>query len=56
METNPTKQRQAFCRDYVSGQWSMSELCRRCQVFRPSGHKMSGAPSTIGRGDAGVSG
>lgn len=39
METNPTKQRQAFYRDYVSGQWSMSELCRRYQVSRPTGYK-----------------
>jgi len=27
MNTNPTKQRQQFYRDYASGQWSMSELC-----------------------------
>jgi hypothetical protein len=27
MDTNPTKQRQQFYRDYASGQWSMSELC-----------------------------
>lgn len=39
METNPTKQRQAFYRDYVSGQWSMSELCRRFQISRPTGYK-----------------
>ena len=26
MDTNPTKQRQQFYRDYASGQWSMSEL------------------------------
>jgi len=27
MDTNPSKQRQQFYRDYASGQWSMSELC-----------------------------
>ncbi len=39
METNPKKQRQQFYRDYASGQWSMSELCRRYQISRPTGYK-----------------
>ncbi len=39
MHTNPKKQRQQFYRDYVSGQWSMSELCRRYQISRPTGYK-----------------
>lgn len=39
MDTNPTKQRQAFYRDYTRGQWSMSELCRRYQISRPTGYK-----------------
>jgi transposase len=39
METNPTKQRQHFYRDYASGQWSMSELCDRYQISRPTGYK-----------------
>ncbi len=39
MHTNPTKQRQQFYRDYASGQWSMSELCGRYQISRPTGYK-----------------
>jgi transposase-like protein len=39
METNPKKQRQHFYRDYSSGQWSMSELCDRYQISRPTGYK-----------------
>jgi len=39
METNPENQRQHFYRDYSSGQWSMSELCDRYQISRPSGYK-----------------
>jgi putative transposase len=39
METDPKKQRQQFYRDYASGQWSMSELCDRYQVSRPTGYK-----------------
>ncbi len=39
MNTNPSKQRQQFYRDYASGQWSMSELCDRYQISRPTGYK-----------------
>jgi len=39
METNPKKQRQLFYRDYASGQWSMSELCGRYRISRPTGYK-----------------
>ncbi len=39
METDPKKQRQQFYRDYASGQWSMSELCGRYQISRPTGYK-----------------
>ena len=39
METDTKKQRQHFYRDYASGQWSMSELCDRYQVSRPTGYK-----------------
>ena len=42
METDPKKQRQQFYRDYVSGQWSMSELCDRYQISRPTGYKWIG--------------
>ena len=39
METNRSKQRQQFYRDYVNGQWSMNELCWRYQISRPTGNK-----------------
>jgi transposase InsO family protein len=39
METNPTEQRLSFLIDYASGQWSMSELCERYRVSRPTGYK-----------------
>jgi transposase InsO family protein len=42
METDARRQRQQFYRDYVSGQWSMSELCDRYQVSRPTGYKWIG--------------
>jgi len=39
MEIDTKKQRQHFYRDYASGQWSMSELCDRYQISRPTGYK-----------------
>lgn len=39
MQTNATDQRRSFVHDYESGQWSMSELCRRYRVTRPTGYK-----------------
>ncbi len=39
METDLKKQRQHFYRDSASGQGSMSELCDRYQISRPSGYK-----------------
>jgi transposase len=39
METNATEQRLSFLIDYASGQWSMSELCERYRVSRPTGYK-----------------
>jgi transposase InsO family protein len=39
METNPTEQRLSFLIDYASGQWSMTELCERYRVSRPTGYK-----------------
>ncbi len=38
METNKKKQRWAFVHDYESGQWSMTELCQRYGVSRPTGY------------------
>ncbi len=48
METDSKKQRQQFYRDYVSGQWSMSELCDRYQISRPTGYKWIGRIETDG--------
>ncbi len=39
METNRMEQRLSFLIDYASGQWSMSELCERYGVSRPTGYK-----------------
>ena len=39
METDTEQKRQHFYRDYASGQWSMSELCGRYQISRPTGYK-----------------
>jgi transposase len=42
METNATEQRLSFVVDYESGQWSMSELCERYRITRPTGYKWVG--------------
>ena len=39
METNKEEQRRAFVDDYESGQWSMTELCQRYGITRPTGYK-----------------
>lgn len=39
MDTNVLEQRSQFVRDFASGQWSMSELCERYGVTRPTGYK-----------------
>jgi putative transposase len=39
MQTNPKEERRSFVNDYESGQWSMSELCERYGVSRPTGYK-----------------
>jgi len=39
METDARRQRRQFYRDYASGQWSMSELCDRYQISRPTGYR-----------------
>jgi putative transposase len=39
METNVLKQRGQFVRDFESGHWSMTELCERYGVTRPTGYK-----------------
>lgn len=39
METNVVRERLAFVHDLASGQWSMTELCERYGVSRPTGYK-----------------
>jgi transposase-like protein len=39
METNVVDERIRFAADFVSGQWSMTELCERYGVTRPTGYK-----------------
>ena len=43
METNVSDERERFVRDFESGHWSMTELCERYGVSRPTGYKMDGA-------------
>ena len=38
METNVVDERQRFIRDVESGHWSMTELCERYGVSRPTGY------------------
>jgi len=38
METSKEEQRRAFVDDYESGQWSMTELCQRFGITRPTGY------------------
>ena len=40
MDTNVLEQRSQFVRDFASGHWSMSELCERYGVTRPTGYKL----------------
>jgi putative transposase len=39
MDTNVSDERARFVRDFASGHWSMSELCERYGVSRPTGYK-----------------
>jgi putative transposase len=39
METNATEQRAAFVTDWKSRRWTMSELCERYGITRPTGYK-----------------
>lgn len=38
-ETNPVLERHHFAQDLASGQWTMTELCRRYGISRNSGYK-----------------
>src|SRR5881397_811392 len=42
MQTTATEQRLRFAEDFESGQWSMTELCERYGVTRPTGYKWVG--------------
>src|SRR4051812_1194087 len=39
METNVAHERVQFAEDFDSGHWSMTELCERYGVTRPTGYK-----------------
>lgn len=39
METNVLDERRKFVTDFESGHWSMTELCERYGVTRPTGYK-----------------
>jgi putative transposase len=52
METNVVDERRRFVRDYASGHWSMSELCERYAVSRPTGYKWLARQRA--EGDAGL--
>jgi len=39
METSAVDERRRFVRDFASGQWTMTELCERYRVTRPTGYK-----------------
>jgi putative transposase len=39
METNAVDERVRFAHDFLTGQWSMTELCERYGVTRPTGYK-----------------
>jgi putative transposase len=39
METNVVDERERFVAEYATGHWSMSELCERYGVSRPTGYK-----------------
>ena len=40
METDKERQRRGFVADYASGQWSMTELCERYGISRPTGYEL----------------
>ena len=52
METNVLDERRQFIRDFASGNWSMTELCERYAVSRPTGYKWLARQR--GEGDAGL--
>ena len=49
METNVLKERLGFVRDLQTGHWSMTELCERYGITRPTGYKWRARFETHGR-------
>jgi putative transposase len=49
METNVLDERLKFVTDYESGHWSMTELCERYGVTRPTGYKWLARHRKAGR-------
>src|SRR5512145_2342754 len=49
METSVAEQRWSFVQDFVSGQWSMTELCERYRITRPTGYKWVARVKQVGR-------
>jgi putative transposase len=49
METHVVKERLAFVHDLTSGHWSMTELCERYGVSRPTGYKWLARHAAEGR-------
>jgi len=50
METDKERQRGGFVADYESGQWSMTELCQRYGISRPTGYALIERVATEGSG------
>lgn len=48
METSVARERLRFVEAYVSGRWSMRELCERYGVSRPTGYKWVGRYREVG--------
>ena len=53
METNVLDERLRFVRDFESGHWSMTELCERYGVTRPTGYKWLARYRAGGRANLG---
>jgi transposase len=49
METSVVRERSRFVEDFESGQWSMTELCERFGISRPTGHKWVGRHQAEGQ-------
>src|SRR4029453_7267084 len=48
METSASEQRWRFVRNFRTGQWSMTELCERYRITRPTGYKWIGRYRALG--------